>query len=269
MGYVAILRPINCLIAFVSVLIGAWIGRSVVFTPRLLLACVVAFIVCAFGNIINDLSDVEIDRINNPQRPLVKGTVNEAAVIIGALVFVALALLCSFSLGLLSFIVVAAAIVLLFLYGMILKKTIVANFLVAGVSGLSFVLGGIVAANSLCIIPFVFSLFVHTPRETIKDVIDMRGDERCGVTSLPIHFGIEKSFTASALLLALLCLLLPFPFFLQTLKLRYMLIVLIFAYPLLIYTIIKLLTKPSKKELTILSTVLKISMVVGLVAMIP
>jgi geranylgeranylglycerol-phosphate geranylgeranyltransferase len=269
MGYVAILRPINCLIAFVSVLIGAWIGRSVIFTPQLLLACLVAFIACAFGNLINDLSDIEIDRINNPQRPLVKGTVNETVVIVGAVLFAALALMLSLSLGALSFLTVAVAIALLFLYGMILKRTIAANFLVACVSGLSFVLGGIVASNNLCIIPFIFSFFVHTPREIIKDVLDMQGDEKGGVTSLPIRFGVERSFRASALLLGILCVLLPIPFFLQVLKLRYMLIVLLFAYPVLIYTVIKLLRKPSKRELTTLSTLVKISMAVGLVAMIP
>lgn len=269
MGYVVIIRPINCLIASASVLIGAWIGQSIFFSPMLLLACLIAFVVCAFGNIINDLSDVEIDRVNNPQRPLIAGTVNKTAVIVVALMFAALALISALSLGFLPFLLVGVALSLLLLYGITLKKTLAANFLVAFVSGLSFVLGGLVVANTVCIVPLVFSLFIHPPREIIKDVIDLKGDTHAGVSSFPIRFGTERSFTIGALFVGILLILLPFPFFLRLLDLRYILIVLICAYPLLLYTFIKLLKKPKENELPTLSTVLKITMGIGLVSMIP
>lgn len=269
MGYVVIIRPINCLIASASVLIGAWIGQSIFFSPMLFLACLIAFAVCAFGNIINDLSDIEIDRVNNPQRPLVAGTANKTAVTLVALMFAALALISALSLGFLPFLVITVALGLLLLYSITLKKTLAANFLVAFVSGLSFVLGGLVVANIVCIVPLVFSLFIHPPREIIKDVIDLKGDMSAGVNSLPIRLGVERSYTVTALFVGILIILLPFPFFLRLLSLRYILIVLLCAYPLLLYTFIKLLKKPKKNELPVLSTVLKITMVIGLVAMIP
>jgi len=269
MGYVVIIRPINCLIASVSVLIGAWIGQSIFLSPALLLACLITFVVCAFGNIINDLSDVKIDRVNNPQRPLVAGTVNKTAVILVALMFAALALISALSLGFLPFLLVGVALSLLLLYGIMLKKTLAANFLVAFVSGLSFVLGGLVVANTVCIVPLVFSLFIHPPREIIKDVIDLKGDVDAGVRSFPICFGAERSYTVSALFVGVLLILLPVPFFLRLLELRYILVVLLCAYPLLLYTLIKLAKKPKKNELPVLSAVMKITMVIGLVSMIP
>lgn len=269
MGYVAIIRPVNCLIASASVLIGAWIGQSIVFSPALLLACLIAFVVCAFGNIVNDLSDIEIDRVNDPQKPLVAGTANKAVVILVAVIFAVLALVSALSLGFVPFLVVGIASGLLLLYSIKLKKTLVANFLVAFVSGLTFVLGGLVAANSVCIVPFVFSLFIHPPREIIKDVIDREGDRNAGVSSLPIRFGVERAYTMGALFVGILIILLPFPFLLRLLKLRYILIVLLCAYPLLLYMLIKLLKKPQESELPVLSTVLKLTMVIGLVAMIP
>jgi geranylgeranylglycerol-phosphate geranylgeranyltransferase len=269
MGYVVLIRPINCLIASASVLIGAWIGQSIVFSPALLLACLIAFIVCAFGNIVNDLSDIDIDRVNNPQRPLVAGTVSKPVVIAVALVFAVLALLSALSLGLFPFLLVGIAVSLLLLYGVRLKKTLAANFLVAFVSGLTFILGGLIVTNTTCIVPFVFALFIHLPREIIKDVTDLKGDAAAGVNSLPIRFGTERSYAVSALFIGMLLILLPFPFFLRVLKLRYMLIVLLCAYPLLLYTFVRLLKRPGENELPLLSTALKVTMGIGLVSMIP
>jgi geranylgeranylglycerol-phosphate geranylgeranyltransferase len=269
MGYVVIIRPVNCLIASASVLIGAWIGQSILLSPALLLACLIAFVVCAFGNIANDLSDVEIDRVNNPSRPLVSGTVSRTAVIVLAIVFAILAVISAISLGFLPVVLVVIALMLLLLYAFVLKRTLAANFLVAFVSGLSFVLGGLVVANALCIIPFIFSLFIHSSREIIKDVIDLKGDTYAGVRSFPIRFGTELSYTVSALFLGLLVILLPFPFFLRLLELRYMLIILIGAYPLLLYVLIRLLKKPTDSEPVVLSKVLKMAMVIGLISMIP
>ena len=70
MGYVTIIRPINCAITFVSVLVGAWITTGFIYTPQLILAGMIGFIVCAFGNIVNDLYDIEIENMKGEIKTL-------------------------------------------------------------------------------------------------------------------------------------------------------------------------------------------------------
>ncbi len=268
MGYLEIIRPINCIIAFTSVLVGAWIGKGIMMSPQLLLAGMILFLVYAFGNIVNDLFDIEIDRINRPERPLPSGKVDKKYVKILASFFFVIAVIFSISLGVVAFLLVLAICIVSFLYDIHFKKTILGNIIVSLITGLGFILGGIIVGNPACIFPFVFSLFVHMPREIIKDITDIKGDRLHGVVSLPILLGTKESLNISALLLSTLCILLPLPFIMRTLHLRYMLIILIGAYPLLIYTIITFLKNPRQEMLRKLSKLLKISMAIGLIAMI-
>lgn len=268
MGYLEIIRPINCIIAFFSVLVGAWIGRDISFSPQLLLTGMVLFAVYALGNIVNDLYDIEIDKINHPERPLPSGRVDKKTARFLALFFLIIALFFSRSLGLVPFLLVFGMCILLFAYDIRFKKTIIGNAIVSVITGLGFILGGIVVGNPACIFPFIFSLFIHMPREIIKDIIDIKGDRNNDVVSLPILLGTKKSLTISALLLCILCILLPLPFITRTLHLRYLLIILMGAYPLLIYIIVRCLKTPREHVLTNLTTFLKISMAIGLVAMI-
>jgi geranylgeranylglycerol-phosphate geranylgeranyltransferase len=268
MGYVVIIRPMNCAITFLSVLVGAWIGKGILALHHVLVAGIVGFCVCAFGNIINDLYDVEIDRINNPQRPLPAGRVEKRHVIFLAILFFIISSLISINLGVIIFLLVLCALLMLFLYASYFKKTICSNFIIAFISGASFILGGLVTKNYACTFPFLFSFFIHVPREVIKDIIDMKGDKTAGVESLPIVVGVKQSFNLSALLLGILCIILPLPFLFNMLHALYIIIVLVLAYPLIIYTIVRLLQSPHECELAKLSLLLKISMVVGLVAMV-
>lgn len=268
MGYLTIIRPLNCLIAFFSVLVGAWVGRHIIFSPLFLLAAMIGFISCAFGNIVNDLKDIEIDRINNPKRPLPSGQVDKKIVTLMALFFFVIALVFSFSLGILPFIIVLATVMLLFFYALYFRRMLWGNFVVALLTGFSFLFGGAVAKNPACFFPFLFSLCIHYAREIIKDIIDIEGDRAVGVISLPIVLGVERACNLGALSLGILCILMPLPFIFKTLAVPYIAIILIVAYPMIIYTILRLLQKPLKDELRTLSNLIKITMVVGLIAMI-
>jgi geranylgeranylglycerol-phosphate geranylgeranyltransferase len=136
------------------------------------------------------------------------------------------------------------------------------------ITGLSFVFGGFVAHNPACLIPMFFSIFIHLPREIVKDVIDMKGDKTIGAVTLPIVVGPFRACSISALLLAFLCLILPLPYILGILNSIYIIIILVGAYPILLYSIWQLLTKPSPGKLTFISNLIKASMTIGLISML-
>lgn len=268
MAYVRVIRPVNCAITAVSVLVGALIGREIFLPVNLIVAALVGFGVCAFGNLVNDIRDIEIDRINNPTRPLPSGKVRKNAVWFMAFASMAGSALASFFLGTIPFLVVIAALIMLVFYSVYLKKTMAGNITVALVAGLSFVFGGIVAANPACLIPAVFAVLVHLPREMIKDVIDMSGDRLAGARTLPIIAGPSAAYTISAVFLGLLCIALPLPYITGILNIAYVVIILGAAYPLLFYIMWRLLKNPSSESLPRLSNLLKAAMAAGLVAMI-
>ncbi|MGD8979150.1 MAG: geranylgeranylglycerol-phosphate geranylgeranyltransferase [candidate division WOR-3 bacterium] len=268
MGYFRIIRPVNCLITLISVFVGAWISRSIVFSGHLLAAGLIGFAVCAFGNVVNDIKDVEIDRINNPRRPLPAGEVRLTGAWIMVIFFFTISVIGAFFLGIWPFLTVITAILLLYLYSTHLKKTLGGNITVALIAGLSFVFGGLVARNPACIIPFLFSILIHLPREIVKDVMDMRGDRAIGALTLPIILGPFRACTISALLLACLCLILPLPYVLGILNRNYIVMVLVAGYPVLLYIVWRLLRKPPTKNLPLISNLIKTSMAIGLIAMI-
>lgn len=268
MVYITIMRPVNCIIAFFSVFIGAWIGNPVSMSPGLILAGLIGFAVCAYGNIINDIHDIEIDKINNPDRSLASGKATVRGALILALTLLLLSLFFSIRLGVLPFIIVTGAAGTLYMYARFIKKTLWANFVISLITGMGFLLGGVITHNLFSLFPYVFSFFIHMPREIIKDILDIEGDRSYRVISLPIHFSIQQALSLSALFIGILLVLLPLPFLLRILTVRYMIIVLIGAYPTLLYCFSLALRKPSKIQLKRMSLLYKLSMLVGLLAMV-
>lgn len=262
MGYISIIRPINCFITLISVLCGAWVGKEIILNGKIILAGIVGFIVCAYGNVINDIMDIEIDRINNPKRPLVSGRVKKCSALHIAILLIIGSLVLSFFLGLKPLLLVIVTIFLLSFYSLYFKKTPLANFIVAIIAGLSFIFGGFITDNVISLVPAFFALLIHTPREIIKDIMDIEGDRLFNVSSLPIIYGEKRARQIALVFLLILLILSTVPYAIGILNLRYLLIILLIAIPLIIFTIAKL----SNNRLA--SNLLKIIMLAGLAGFI-
>ena len=264
-----ITRPVNVVITFVSVVIATIICLPTKI-PELyvILAAFSAALTAASGNIINDIFDIEIDKINRPLRPLPSGkiTVKEAY----TLYFVLLILSISFSLiiSYLAFIIVIISNLLLLLYAKYLKRIpLIGNITVAFLTGMVFIFGGVVVENpSAAIIPATFALLVNLIREIVKDMQDFEGDEKAGIKTFPVKFGFQKSkfiilFISLALILYTL-----YPFITQIYRIEYFIVVMIIVNPILVYCLKILFQDHSLKNLNKISNLLKISMVFGLIA---
>ena len=264
-----ITRPVNVVITFVSVVIATIICLPTKI-PELyvLLAAFSAALTAASGNIINDIFDIEIDKINRPLRPLPSGkiTVKEAY----TLYFVLLILSISFSLiiSYLAFVIVIISNLLLLLYAKYLKRIpLIGNITVAFLTGMVFIFGGVVVQNpSAAIIPATFALLVNLIREIVKDMQDFEGDEKNEIKTFPVKFGFRKSkfiilFISLALILYTL-----YPFITQIYRIEYFIVVMIIVNPILVYCLKILFQDHSLKNLNKISNLLKISMVFGLIA---
>ncbi len=229
-GYVAELRPLNCAMAAAAALIGVFVSLATI-SPALLIPALTAFaavfLITAGGNVINDYYDVEIDRINKPARPLPAGLLTPS----DALVYAALLLLVGTMIGWfinpVCFVIAALNSSLLVLYSWRLKRSaLVGNLLVGYLTGSVFLFGGAsVYSFYVPSVLFVSAMCAITSREIVKDIEDIRGDQRVGATTFPIRYGEPLSRKAAALFMLIAVAVSPLPFIIAAFGITYLSIV--------------------------------------------
>jgi len=202
-GLLTIIRPVNSLAAGLAAIVAYLIATGTVI-PEVLLLFIVVTLITAAGNVINDYFDVEIDRVNRPDRPIPSGQVSlPAARAYAVVLFVTGILVCFFTNELCIAIAVFNSF-LLIAYAARLKRTpLFGNITVSFLAASMFLFGG--ALNGLPglfhVLPFaVMTFFAMLARELVKDGEDVEGDKASGAVTIPIRYGIRAT-----MILALFC----------------------------------------------------------------
>ena len=171
LSYIKITRPINVLITFFVVVVAIFISQTIqtdLYT--IFLASIAASLVAAAGNIVNDIYDVETDKISHPQRPIVLSEISkkEAWYLYIVLNFISIFIAASLKPILLA--IVVTSTILLFIYSAYLKKlSLVGNITVAFLTGLTFIYGGFVSGNPVAaIVPAVFAFLINLIQRNSK-----------------------------------------------------------------------------------------------------
>ncbi len=259
--------------------------------PRFLLLVLSTVLIAAGGYVINDIEDVEIDRINKPEKQIVGRliTVRRAWIYyvslfaVGLVISLYLALYID-NLPLLA--IYPAAWLLLYLYSRYFKKMpLIGNLTVAFFC--AFVAGIVWFAEreayfnlqekspevfwDLTVIfgIYMFFAFVSTLyREIIKDLEDYRGDKENGCRTLPVVLGLTKAKTATTVVGTVFLggILSLAMYFLQSD--RYSLSALIFIglcmFLPLIYSLVLTFTSREKKDYKRNSRIAKVLMLAGI-----
>jgi geranylgeranylglycerol-phosphate geranylgeranyltransferase len=160
---------------------GAGIPRTTEFWAILLLAAASTALVTAGGNVLNDILDLQGDRVNHPDRPLVTGAISvQSARILAIGLFVAgievaiPVVLVEPLVGVLLAVAVAALVGYEFRFK---ARGFVGNLVVASLTGMVFLYGGAAVGNVLLMVPFALMAFFATlSREVVKDMEDVEGD---------------------------------------------------------------------------------------------
>ncbi len=269
LAFVKIIRPINVIITFLSIIVAAIICiRGEFSIEKIFFAAISGGLTTAAGNVINDIFDFEIDKINRPDRPLPNKilSIRNASILFIVLSF--FSLIISTLINPQAFVVNLFAMIILFLYSYKFKGIILlGNFFVAFLTGLAFIYGGIAVTNIReAIIPSLFAFMINFIRELVKDMEDIEGDLKSGLISFPYKFGFslsKKIITGLSILLIAATL---YPFLLRIYNIEYFLIILVFVDPILIYIIKSIFKDDSQKNLNKISFILKLNMVFGLTA---
>jgi geranylgeranylglycerol-phosphate geranylgeranyltransferase len=257
-----VLRPHNVAAAVLSVAVGYALSGSVHW-PWLLLAA--AAFATAAGNTINDIYDIDIDRVNKPRRPLAAGALSVRAAVGQYILCIAAAICFSLFLPLAEALWIAVWIVLLHVYSWRLKRMYLAgNILVSLVAASGFLLGAHAGGNLTAgLIPAAYTFLFVMGREIVKDTDDIEGDKACRATTFPIIAGRRPALVTALVLFLALCVSFPLPSFLGHYRMAYGLIMLCTVVPMLLVSIWVILRN---RSLGLVSTLLKVGMFFGCVA---
>lgn len=274
-GVIQLVRPVNLILAVAGVAVGASLsaGPGEAFSSGNVASVVVAMLsalaIGSAANAVNDLYDVDIDRINRPDRPIPSGIVDPRVARTvwwsGAVAGLGLSLPLSAA----HLAIALFAVVAVFVYSYRLKQIpLVGNFLVALVVSLAIIYGGLATGQvGLSWVGAIAAFLLSLAREITKDLEDIDGDRANGVKSLPIAFGTRSARTVVLILIAVTIAASPLPFTHLSFSGLYLFSVLV-AGLLLLFAIWLLGGTPARSNYKRASFMLKSAMIVGMAGLV-
>lgn len=266
--YIQIIRYSNALMAGLTTFLGSWLSDSTLPLSSILLLIAATICSTGFGNTINDIQDIDSDRISHPGRPLPKGDISVRSAWIYSLLLLLTALISSFTVSNLHGLATLLPLLLLTLYAFFLKATPIAgNLLVATLVAYTILYGALGEAGfSRLIFPASIAFLLNFSREIIKDLQDSDGDKSSGVVTsavLPIRILKKMIYVCSAACISLLLI----TIYMKLFGNLYTVISLSIIVPLHIYRTVLICIKHFEKRFTLISTLFKLEMLAGLIAL--
>jgi geranylgeranylglycerol-phosphate geranylgeranyltransferase len=269
--YFEIIRPINCLMFFLTGLFSCYItikNIGVFLDNRALLGSFSLFLICAGGHAINDYFDVKIDKINKPMRVLPSGRLEPKNVMIFSMILLLISIVISSIINLNTLLLSLIMCILTILYGKYSKMSkIFGNVIISLIVSLILVYAIFITGKMfpiVWIIPVAF--FISMSREITKDIEDVKGDKSISKSSLPLKFGIRGSSIFAFLFLLLALIFAYIPYFFSVFNYRYFLVLLVNLI-ISIYTSKKFLRQP-QKNVKMYQKFIKLWMILGLIAIL-
>ena len=278
---IEIARPINCLMGSLTVVIGLLNTRNNVpldkLTINIIIGVVSYIFLAASGNTINDIYDIEIDKINRPERPIPRGSISLKQAKKLYFLYLGIGIILSY-LNTLIFSLTWIILVLVPFFGFIgwvyAKWGKKSGFLGNIIVGVSFSIGLVYGAylNSPIIPPYILFFFITAfsllvAREIIKGCEDIEGDKNQGVKTLAIKIGIKASRNVSFIFALLAVVFFILPVFTNILNIFLFIIFMVISLIEVGYTVVLMLTSDlNKEDLKKISLLLKIGMFLGLIA---
>ncbi|QOD61440.1 geranylgeranylglycerol-phosphate geranylgeranyltransferase [Polaribacter haliotis] len=272
-------------------LINSFLENTYLTNFDFLLLILSVLLITAGGYIVNDIFDIETDKINKPNKVFINVLIPKKIAWYNYFLFTLSGLFIGFYLSIKNFTEITlclyfASIIILFLYSKFLKKlplfgnlaiSILITFPIFLVSSISLSLFNNIndqvlinyynlenTVNIYCFFAFITTLI----REIIKDIEDVDGDLKIKAKTLPILFGRKRAskvaFLCSCILLFLLLILSQF--IINKAFLLFYGIVLILL-PLL-YFMFLLWKAEKKKDFSKLSSLMKLIMLFGILSML-
>jgi len=206
--YIELTRPFTLLppfmgfICFALVSVGSGgMSLSYEIILKIIIGAISASVLNAGSNTVNQIFDVEIDRVNKPQRPLPSNRIKMRYAVVLAICYYVLAIFLSYLVNIQYFIIVLITTFITYAYSGYPFRTkrfgILANITMAIPRGGLLVIAGWSAVRSIFekevwYIALIFFLYI-LGASTTKDFSDIEGDRKGGCSTLPIILGVRRA----------------------------------------------------------------------------
>mgnify|MGYP001172840486 FL=1 len=268
-GLYKISRPLTTLTGGLAVLLGGYVAGTGAW-GKVILATLATWFITAAANAWNDYRDIEIDKINQPKRPLPSGMVSPKNVLLFSLTLTALSIILAGFINLTAFLIAVGSAALLYVYSWRLKSTVLmGNAIVATISAMSAIFGGIAAGNprpSLWLALIIASAIME--REVLKTLADYEGDLRQRCRTIATVWGRRPARIVFYLLAAATLVVMMLPYMLNIYEPVYAFIVALGVYPVLFYVLLRVTRERSGPQLEKLSQLMKYDFMVWFLAVI-
>ena len=268
-GLYKISRPLSTLSGALAVVLGGYVAGTGEWL-NILLATLATLLISSAANAWNDYMDIEIDRINQPQRPLPSGMVSPRAVLIFAFATAGLSVVVAAFINLATFVIALSSAILLLVYSWRLKSTVLlGNATVAFISALSAVFGGVAAGNvvpSLWLAAIIFTAIMG--REVLKTMADYEGDLRQRCRTISTVWGRRPARVVFFVLAWITLGMMMLPYLFRVYKPVYAYIVVLGVYPVIVYILVKVNRYRTGAQLERLSQLMKYDFLIWFVAVL-
>ncbi|MGC8573490.1 MAG: UbiA family prenyltransferase [Caldisphaera sp.] len=267
--YIKLIRPLNDIMIGFSVIVGSFIasGRQIPSINSLIFGFLTGFFISSSAMILNDIIDINIDKVNNPSRPLPSGKINTNRAYFLFYLFTFLGLIFSFLTGIITFIIALISYFIAVLYNKKGKKSgFIGNIMVAYSMGVPLLYGAaMINKLGLNIVIYWLMIFLSgIAREITKGISDVEGDKIAGVKTLAVIFGRRTAAIFAFLFYIIAVALSPLPVIMN--KVYTMIYIIPISIVDIIFITLSLLTiiKPTKEISTKNKNISLIAMLIGL-----
>ena len=202
--YLLLIRPLNSIMMGLAVIIGeVTILNGIPKIEEIIFGLFIGFFLTAFSMVLNDIIDIEIDRINTPNRPLPSGRISINNAKIYAIILAIIGILFTIYFSIYAIIIAISTLIISILYNTKGKRTgLIGNIMVAYCVAIPFLFGAIIISNSINIkiLTFFMLAFLSTiGREIIKGIADIKGDKIKNIRTLALSYGVKKAAIIASL----------------------------------------------------------------------
>ena len=226
-------------------------------------------LIAASGYIINDYYDIKIDLVNKPDRVVIGRYVKRRWALMINQIFNGLGILLGLLISRKVALVNLTAVFCLWLYANQLKRLAFwGNLIVAILTGFSLLILAVYypGHQKEVWVYAIFSFFITLIREIIKDMEDVKGDEKHGCRTLPIIWGIARTkLLVYVLIASFITTLFILATQLPNQRIAYIFLVMMLPMGFLTY---KLVYADKPKDFAFLSDACKVIMLIGVLTMI-
>ena len=265
-----LIRLQNIIIAVFCIVLGAYILPT--YNPFMIaLTTLIVIVSMSFGNILNDILDLENDKINHPDRVLPQGQVSLKTASYAAGLCALIAFCGSLYIPYIAQISLLAIYSLLFCYNFYLKKVaLIGNIITAFLLSTVFLFTELVLLNTYTklIIPALLAFGISLIRELVKDLEDIEGDHQTDRITFPIYLGINRSIIFIAALIVIFNIFCLYLYFTHYNSFFYLISIIILVEIPLLFSLFLLISNPQKTTFSRVANNIKYITVGGLLVLL-